>query len=76
MPSKFANLKPEQVIRALRKGGFFIRESSGSHVQMKHPGKPGRVTIPYHKRFDLPKHIVKSIVRQAGLTNEEFFELL
>jgi predicted RNA binding protein YcfA (HicA-like mRNA interferase family) len=43
---------------------------------MKHPTKPGRVTIPYHGRFDLPKHIVKSIVRQAGLTNQEFFDLL
>jgi predicted RNA binding protein YcfA (HicA-like mRNA interferase family) len=43
---------------------------------MKHATKPGRVTIPYHKRFDLPKHIVKSIVRQAGLTNREFFALL
>jgi hypothetical protein len=31
---------------------------------------------PYPKRFDLPKHIVKSIVRQAGLTNQEFFDLL
>jgi predicted RNA binding protein YcfA (HicA-like mRNA interferase family) len=45
MPPKFANLKPEQVIRALKKGGFFIHETSGSHVQMKHPTKPGRVTI-------------------------------
>jgi hypothetical protein len=44
MPPKFANLKPREVIRALR--------------------------------FDLPKHIIKSIVRQAGLTNAEFFELL
>jgi len=43
---------------------------------MKHRTKPGRLTIPYHKRFDLPKHIVKSIVRQAGLTNKEFFDLL
>ena len=76
MPPKFANLKPEQVVRALRKGGFYVHETSGSHVQMKHRTKPGRVTIPYHKRFDLPKHIVKSIVRQAGLTNEQFFELL
>jgi hypothetical protein len=31
---------------------------------------------PYPKRFDLPKHIVKRIVRQAGLTNQEFFDLL
>ena len=76
MPPKFANLKPKEVIRALEKGGFYIHETSGSHVQMKHREKPGRVTIPYHTRFDLPKHIVKSIVRQAGLTNQEFFDLL
>ena len=76
MPTKFANLRPEQVIRALKRGGFYIHQTVGSHVQMKHPTKPGRVTIPYHKRFDMPKHIVKSIVRQAGLTNKEFFDLL
>jgi len=75
MPPKFANLKPEQVIRALRKGGFYVHATRGSHVQMKHQSKPGRVTIPFHSRFDLPKHIVKSIVRQAGLTNQQFFDL-
>jgi predicted RNA binding protein YcfA (HicA-like mRNA interferase family) len=76
MPPKFASLKPRVVIRALLKGGFFIHEQSGSHVHLKHPEKPGRVTVPYHERFDLPKHIVKSIVRQAGLTNAEFFDFL
>jgi hypothetical protein len=30
MPPKFANLKPEQVIRALKKGGFYVHETSGS----------------------------------------------
>lgn len=73
---KFANLSPKDVIRALQKDGFFIHETSGSHVQLKHPTRPGRVTVPYHTRFDLPKHIVKSIIRQAGLTNQEFFDLL
>jgi predicted RNA binding protein YcfA (HicA-like mRNA interferase family) len=76
MPPKFANLKPQEVIRALQKAGFYIHETSGSHVQLKHPSKPGRVTVPYHTRFDLPKHIVKSIIRQAGLSNQEFFNLL
>ena len=75
MPPKFANLRPEQVVRAPKNGGFYVHETSGSHVQMKHPTNPVRVTIPYHQRFDLPKHIVKSIVRQAGLTNKEFFGL-
>ena len=75
MAPKFANLKPREVVRALRRAGFLIVETTGSHIHLKHPARPGRVTIPYHTRFDLPKHIVKSIVRQAGLTNEEFFRL-
>jgi predicted RNA binding protein YcfA (HicA-like mRNA interferase family) len=76
MAPKFANLKPREVVRALEKAGFYIHETSGSHVHLKHPHKPGRVTLPYHERFDLPKHVVKSILRQAGLTNQEFFRLL
>jgi predicted RNA binding protein YcfA (HicA-like mRNA interferase family) len=76
MPPKLANLKPREVVRALERAGWSVHETSGSHVQLKHPDKAGRVTIPCHERFDLPKHIVKSIIRQAGLTNAEFFELL
>jgi predicted RNA binding protein YcfA (HicA-like mRNA interferase family) len=76
VPPKFANLKAREVVRALQKGGFFVHEQTGSHVQLKHPNRPGRVTIPFHERHDVPKHIVKSIIRQAGLTNRQFFELL
>jgi predicted RNA binding protein YcfA (HicA-like mRNA interferase family) len=76
MPPKLANIKPRELVRALQKAGFKIHETSGSHVHLKHPIRPGRVTVPYHERFDLPKHIVKSIIRQAGFTNQEFFELL
>jgi predicted RNA binding protein YcfA (HicA-like mRNA interferase family) len=75
-PRKLANIRPKEAIRALERAGWFIHESSGSHVQLKHPKKPGRITIPYHSRFDLPKHILKSIINQAGLTNKQFFELL
>jgi len=76
MPPKFANLKPGEIIRALERAGFYVHETHGSHVQMKHPDKPGRITIPHHTRFDVPKHIARSIVRQAGLTNAGFLELL
>jgi len=76
MAPKFANLKPREAVRALQRAGYVIHETTGSHVHLKHPDRPGRVTIPYHTRFDLPKHIVKSIVRQAGMANEEFFRLL
>jgi predicted RNA binding protein YcfA (HicA-like mRNA interferase family) len=76
MSLKFTNLKPKDVIRALERAGFYIHETHGSHVQLKHTTKPGRVTVPCHSRFDIPKHIVRSIIRQAGLSNAQFAELL
>lgn len=69
-------LKAKEVIWILEKLGFFIHHQTGSHVQMKHPLKPGlRVTIPKHNK-DLPKPIIRSIIRQADLSVEEFKNLV
>jgi predicted RNA binding protein YcfA (HicA-like mRNA interferase family) len=38
----------------------------GSHVQLKHPTKPGRVTVPHPKR-DIPTGTLRSIEKQCGL---------
>jgi len=74
--SKLPILKAKEVVRALERAGFFIHHQTGSHVQMKHRKKPAlRVTIPYHAK-DLPKPIIRSIIRQAELTVEKFLELL
>ncbi|MBI2815547.1 MAG: type II toxin-antitoxin system HicA family toxin [Acidobacteria bacterium] len=69
-------MRPKEVIHALERAGYFIHETTGSHVQMKHPQKMGRITVPYHQHSDLPKRIIKSIVKQAGWTNKQFLELL
>ncbi len=70
--SKLPVLKPGEVIRALEKAGFFVHHQTGSHVQLKHSAKHDlRVTIPRHGK-DLPKSIIRSIIRQADLSVEEF----
>ena len=70
-------LKPREVLRALLKAGFEIHHQSGSHVQLKNPHKPQlRVTVPPHDRFDLLVSVLRSIIRQADLTVEEFLDLL
>ncbi|MBL8179380.1 MAG: type II toxin-antitoxin system HicA family toxin [Bryobacterales bacterium] len=74
--SRFGSLKPRQVLRALQRDGWYVHETSGSHVHLKHPAKLGRVTVPYHRSFDLPKPIVRSVIRQAGLTPDKFDDLL
>jgi predicted RNA binding protein YcfA (HicA-like mRNA interferase family) len=77
MASDLPVLKPRQVLRALLRAGFEIHHQTGSHAQLRHPGEPHlRVTVPRHDRFDLPKPVLRSILRQAEITVEEFLELL
>jgi len=55
-----------EVIRALRRDGWYEVNQVGSHKQFKHPLKPGRVTVP-HARRDIPLGTLRSIEKQAGI---------
>jgi len=55
-----------EVLKLLHSNGWFEYEQNGSHIQLKHPVKKGRVTVPNHKG-DLKKSTVHSIFKQAGL---------
>jgi predicted RNA binding protein YcfA (HicA-like mRNA interferase family) len=69
-------LRPKEVIKALERTGFFIHHQTGSHVAMRHPeDKMLRVTVPLHSR-DIKIGTLRSILKQAGLTVEEFKGLL
>ncbi|WP_298744894.1 type II toxin-antitoxin system HicA family toxin [uncultured Brevundimonas sp.] len=59
-------MKSGDVIQALEADGWMRVAQKGSHVQFKHPAKPGRVTVP-HPRRDLRIGTLKSIERQSGL---------
>ncbi|MGI6456757.1 MAG: type II toxin-antitoxin system HicA family toxin [bacterium] len=65
---------PKQVIKALQHAGFVIDHQTGSHVYLRIEGRQP-VTVPYHNK-DLKRGTLKSILRQAELTVEEFIELL
>jgi predicted RNA binding protein YcfA (HicA-like mRNA interferase family) len=69
-------IRPKQLIRALERAGFIVHHVTGSHYILKHQAKPMiRVTVPFHNR-DLKRGTLQSIVKQAGITNEEFLDLL
>lgn len=55
-----------QILRILYSDGWIEKNQRGSHVQLVHPTKPGKVTVP-HPRKDLDPKTVKSILNQAGL---------
>jgi predicted RNA binding protein YcfA (HicA-like mRNA interferase family) len=55
-----------EVIKRLKKDGWYKVDQRGSHVQFKHPTKPGRVTVP-HPEKDIPAGTLHSIEQQAGI---------
>jgi len=76
MSARLPAAKPREVLRALRRAGFFIHHTSGNHYVLKHAAEPQlRVTVPYHNR-DLKRRTLLSMIEQAGLTIDQFIELL
>lgn len=67
----FTDLSSERVINALLKVGFRII-NEGKHIGMS--DGIHRVTIPRHKRIN--PYTLKGIIKDAGLTDEEFKELI
>ena len=57
-----------EILKLLRADGWREVEgrTKGSHIQLKHPTKPGKVTVPSHGG-DIPLGTLKSIKKQAGL---------
>ena len=73
---KLPRLSGKEVIKALSKVGFAIARQKGSHVILAKQAENGKkaVVVPNHKEVD--KGTLLEIIRQAGLTKEEFLELV
>jgi predicted RNA binding protein YcfA (HicA-like mRNA interferase family) len=54
------------VIKELKKDGWYEVNQVGSHKQFKHATKKGRVTVPHPNR-DIPIGTLRSIEKQAGI---------
>jgi len=64
---------PAKVLRALEQAGFILVRQKESHRMYIKTHLS--VVIPFHNK-DLKKGTLKNIIKQSGLTLEEFLELL
>jgi predicted RNA binding protein YcfA (HicA-like mRNA interferase family) len=72
------SLKPQsakRVIKALSTLGFKIVRKRGSHVVLKHVD--GRLTVvPVHAGEEIGTGLLYKIIKDTGLSKEEFIKLL
>ena len=64
-----------EAARAFSKLGYELDRQHGSHLILRQPAAPfRRLTVPDHD--DLAKGTLRKLIREAGLTVEEFAALL
>ena len=72
------SLKPvsaDKLIKILAKTGFKPIRQKGSHVILRHPD--GRTTvIPMHPGEEVGRGLLMKILRDVGLTKEEYLTLI
>jgi predicted RNA binding protein YcfA (HicA-like mRNA interferase family) len=69
----FTDVSSKRAVNAFRKAGFDVVPSGGKkHIGMTNGRR--RITIPRQNRLN--PYTLKGIIRDAGLANEEFKELL
>jgi predicted RNA binding protein YcfA (HicA-like mRNA interferase family) len=56
-----------EILKVLHQDGWYDADQDGSHLQLKHPTKPGKVTVAVHGKKDIPPGTLNKILKQAGL---------
>ena len=75
MSDKQPVISGKDLLKLLEQNGFSVVRINGSHHRMKHPD--GRITtIPVHKNDDLPKGLLRKIVREDLMIDMEAFAKL
>jgi predicted RNA binding protein YcfA (HicA-like mRNA interferase family) len=60
-------------VKAFGRIGYVVDHQTGSHVILRH-ASGRRLTVPNHR--ELAKGTLRALIREAGLSKEQFSELL
>jgi predicted RNA binding protein YcfA (HicA-like mRNA interferase family) len=73
--SRLPVVSGRKALGAFNKVGYELDRQKGSHLIVRHRDPPHRrLTIPNHKT--LAKGTLRALLREAGLTTDEFLNLL
>ena len=69
-----ANISGKEAVKAFQLAGWVVRGQVGSHVAMTKPGMRANLSVPQHK--ELAAGTLRSLIRNAGMTVDDFLALL
>ena len=73
--TRLRQVKPRELVRALKKAGFKETDQTGSHIILVDELRDIQTSVPMHPG-DIGRGLLKKILKQAGLTEGQFRKLL
>ena len=64
------------VIKAFEKAGWSVSRQRGSHVILEKTGSELVLSIPVHGSKSVKRGTLRNLIRDAGMTIEEFMNLI
>lgn len=66
----------DEAVSAFERAGFTVDRWAGSHAIMKKAGVRYNLSIPCHKGESLGRGLLRSQIRKAEMSEDEFYALL
>lgn len=76
MSKELPALRAREIVRILQKAGFVRWRQKGSHLTLYRAADRRALTIPVHFSRTVPKGTLLALIKQAGLTRDEFFSFV
>jgi predicted RNA binding protein YcfA (HicA-like mRNA interferase family) len=76
MLARLPGARAKEIIRALERAGFVAEpQKATSHLLLRHPLTKRTTSVPIHSA-ELPRWLLKKIIKDAGLDQEQLRSLL
>ena len=72
--SKLPRISGKECVSVLEKADFYFKRQHGSHIILRRDDPYAQLVVPEHKELD--RGTLRAIIRQAGLSVDEFCRLL
>jgi predicted RNA binding protein YcfA (HicA-like mRNA interferase family) len=72
--TKLPVISGRECLKALERTGFHFKRQEGSHMILRRDDPFAQVVVPDHKELD--RGTLRAIIRQAGLSVDDFVKLL
>lgn len=72
--SRLPRISGRECVKVLSKAGFYLKRQEGSHIVLRRDDPFGQLVVPDHKELD--RGTLRAIIRQSGLSVDEFTKLL